>query len=118
MNGCKQSVWVPILRFIKDIKQQAVSVGFFGVRAKFSCCFCDAGLNNYGDLIRDIVTFGQYHYQVLDLQEESTCIVEKVKKYAFLAKNGLKPKSPIIQTLTPGLDIVMGYPSEPAHSKF
>lgn len=51
MNGRKQSIWAPVLGFIGDMKQQAVTAGFLGARAKFSCRFCDAGLNNRGDLM-------------------------------------------------------------------
>ena len=99
------------------MKQQAVSSGFFGTQVKFNCCFCNASFNNCRDLIQNTVIFDRYYYQVLDLQEESTRIIEKAKRHAFLAKNGFKPESSIIQTLTPGLNIIIGYLPEPAHSK-
>ena len=118
INGQKQAAWVPILAYLGDMKQQQASGGFLGPRANYCCRFCDAGLHNRGDLQRDILLHGRYHHEVLAIRKKSLAIKGKTKRLAYLTRNGLKPESSALQTLTPALDLIMSCPPDPAHSEY
>ena len=79
INRYKQSMWAPVLRFIGDMKQQTMSTGFLRACARFCYWFCNTDPENCANLTQDMVTFGQYHYQVLNLQEKGNCISKKSK---------------------------------------
>ena len=100
------------------MKQQQASGGFLGPRANYCCRFCDAGLHNRGDLQRDILLHSRYHHEVLAIRKKSLAIKGKTKRLAYLTRNGLKPESSALQTLTPALDLIMSCPPDPAHSEY
>ena len=118
INGHKQAAWAPILAYLGDMKQQQASGGFLGLRANYCCRFCDAGLHNRGDLQRDILLHGRYHHEVFTIRKKSLAIKGKTKRLAYLTRNGLKPESSALQTLTPALDLIMSCPPDPAHSEY
>ena len=118
VNGQNQRVWAPILVYLGDMKQQQSSAGFLGPRAHHCCRFCDAGLDNRGDLQRDTVLHGRYHYQVQRLRLDSSRISGKAKRVAFLARHGLAPEPSALEDLTPALDLVLSRPPDPAHSEY
>ena len=116
INGQKQVAWAPILAYLGDMKQQQASGGFLGSRANYCCRFCDAGLHNRGDLQRDILLHGRYHHEVLVIRKKSLAIKGKTKRLAYLTRNGLKPESSALQTLTPALDLITSCPPDPIAS--
>ena len=100
------------------MKQQQASERFLGARANFCCQFCDAGPINRPDLTWDTITHSWYHYQIASIQEESFLIRGKVKKKQFLAQQGLRPGSLALESLTPGLNLIMGCLPDLTHSEF
>lgn len=100
------------------MKQQQESAGFLGARASYCCRFYNAGPENCADLGRDVISAGRYHYQVLDNQQESLQICDQARRHKFLIENGLRPETPILQILTPSLDLVLDCLPDPAHSEF
>lgn len=118
INRQNQAVWASILAFLGNIKQQQASGRLFRACENFCCWFCDTGSVNCANLIRDTITYGWYHYQVCNIWEKSLQVNAKANKNRFLSKNRLKPNAPAFQIQTSGLDLIIGYLPDFAHSEF
>jgi hypothetical protein len=118
VNGVKQPVWAPILALLGDMKQQQESAGFLSPRANRCCRFCDATIDNRGDMLRDIVKHGRYHHQVLALRAQAELESDKTKRENFLRTHGLAAQSSALQSILPALDLTLSRPPDPTHSEY
>ena len=80
LNEKQTWMWVSIVAFLNDMKQQQESAGFFESKTIKCCCFCDADKQNRKDLDRNIILNDRYHYQILKLRHEASKLGEIIKK--------------------------------------
>ena len=107
INGADQLVWAPILAFLGDMKQQQLSSGFLGPRANRCCRFCDATLDNRHDLTRCRITNGRYHHQLIELRQKGNATSKRTDREKYFASLGLSPEPPVLQSITPALDLIL-----------
>ena len=76
----KQFVWIFIVVYLDDMKQQQKFAECLKFKIIYNCRFCDADKTNREDLNRDFVFHERYHYQVLNCRRKAFLIIEKMKK--------------------------------------
>jgi hypothetical protein len=108
-------------KFLLDMVEGNVLCGIKGVKANKNCRMCYAGkegpkLNSRRDLSYDIFRNGRYHYQTIQMRKEmaSKSLAERAE---YSTKWGLDV-APVLQTITPALDLVLSRPFDLAHSEY
>lgn len=105
------------MAFTGDMSQQQKSSGMLGPSAALSCRSCFASKHGRGDLDRDIVASGRFHFETPHTRTHMAGLpATQKKKYA--TANGLDTSEPPLQKMSPALDIILTRPSDPAHSEF
>jgi hypothetical protein len=111
-------VWVFIIAFLKNMKQQQKSAEFLEFRITKCCRFCDADVRNRSDLNKDVVANERYHFQIQNLRKEMTKLFEVIRKKEFLIKQDLFWESSVFENITSALNVTVSFSSDSVHSEY
>ncbi len=111
-------VWVFIITFLKNMKQQQKSARFLEFRIIKCCRFCDANVKNRSDLNKNVVANERYHFQIHNLRKEMTKLFEVIKKKEFLIKQDLFWESFVFENITSILNVTMSFSSDSVHNEY
>ena len=118
INDWKQHIWTPMLTYLENMKQQQMSVGFLDLRANRCCRFCDANVNKWVDLSKNIVFHGCYHYQTVVIQKKNLKISTKTKRIQYFSHYDFKSEISALQRLILNLNLIMICSSNFIHSEY
>ena len=80
LNEKQTWIWISIVIFLNDMKQQQEFAKFFESKTIKCCRFCDVDKKNRKNLNRNVVLNDRYHYQILKLRYEASKFDEIIKK--------------------------------------
>lgn len=118
INGVDTFVCAYIMCYIGDTPQQQVNAGFKSHNADYGCRNCLAFQEDLGNLDYDIVSKGRYHHQTLELRQRMIKLKTKKAREDFAQDWGLADEQTPLIKLSPGLDLVLTRPPDPAHSEY
>ncbi|KAJ5124136.1 uncharacterized protein N7515_007961 [Penicillium bovifimosum] len=121
VDGKKMRVVAFCLSYIGDMPQQQLNAGFKGPTATYSCRKCFVRDDQRGDLDFNIVKHGRYHFECLAQRKQA--IAHRIRgnktvQREYLQNTGMLEQASPISRLSPELDLVTGFPSDPAHSEY
>lgn len=90
INDSEKFVWISVLTFLNDMKQQQIFAEFLSSKATFNCRFCNAESHNRDDLIRDFVIHERYYHEILVFWRKTRFIKIKTKSVAFFNQHDFK----------------------------
>jgi hypothetical protein len=118
INKQKIFVWISILTFLNDMKQQQIFAKFLSSHVIYFCRFCDAESKNKNDLYKNITFYERYYHEILTLRKKNAMINDKFKKLTFFFNNDFKSKSFALQKLTSALNLIMNCSSNLVHNEY
>jgi DNA-binding ferritin-like protein (Dps family) len=102
-------IWIFVIVFLNDMKQQQKSIDFFESRVTKSCRFCNFNANNREDLFHDTIANEKYHFKIKKLRRDISRLFEITKIKANFVKNDLIAKSSIFEKIILTLNIIMSF---------
>lgn len=118
LNEKKTWMWVFIIAFLKNMKQQQKFAEFLKSKI-FRCCrFCDANEKNRKNLNRNIILNDRYHHQILKLRRQILQFNEIIKKKKNFILHDLSVKSFFLISIIFVLNTILNYSSNSAHSEY
>jgi DNA-binding ferritin-like protein (Dps family) len=111
-------IWIFVIVFLSDMKQQQESIDFFESRATKFCRFCNFDANNRKDLFRDTIANEKYHFEMKKLRRDILRLFEITKIKTSFVKNDLIAKSSIFEKIISTLNIIMSFFLDFVHSEY
>lgn len=118
IKGNEIMIWVSIITFTEDMKQQQASAEFIRAYINLSCQMCFADSINWDDMSLDVVWLSHYHHMTADAQRRIDALSLMTEWKKAWQVNEMTFKMSALQLMMSALDLIHSRSEDFTHSEY